>query len=391
MSYFKDLNQDGEIVVGEPTTTAPETNIEETVVPEEVAAEQLPEEVTTEPTPVVEEVTTPPITPEQESSLTPESQETPVQEPVTEPTLELNDDIVAKYLSEKLGKEVNDLSELAKEPEPVATQEEDPYIKELSEWRKRTNRPVSDWIKFQKDYDGMANIDVVRESLQLQYPDLTPEEIKLELSNYAISEDDLEEDKIRKQLNLKKAATEGRRQLNELKSEFDTPIEAPASLSPVEKQKIEYYDQMQAQLDQQKKVQEDYNRGISSTIQSLEAVPIELSEGLSIDFKVPQENKSTLQEYMQMKHWFNEDGTYNHRAVVEDSIFVQNKDQILKLAFEQGVAKGKEDSYKEERNITLDGSRPTMENSTSGNNGIVVEGDENFRSDRGMKIQIGRK
>lgn len=382
MSEFK-LNDEGDIDL-----TGGEATVDET--PET--------EIQSEPTEDVIEVNEPeqggpaPETPtevEDKSSLTPQQEPVPSEpQPATE--LEINDDAVTKYLSEKLGKEVT-LESLLKGPEPVENPlDSDPQLKEIYEWRKRTGRPLTDWAKYQKDYTTMSDIDVVRENLQYQYPEFTDEDIQMELSKYLPNADDLDAEKNRKNFELKKLAIDSRRQLNTLKSEFDTPVQGQEpAISPEVKSKLEFVDNYQKQLEESKKAKELYDSGVVSSITATNSIPLKLSEDMSIDFNIPQESKKGLQEYMKMNHWFNEDGTYNTDKVVQDSFWMQNKEAIIKLAFEQGVSKGLADDDKETRNITLDGARQTIDKN-QGADQIIVEGAENFTGPRGAKIRFGK-
>ncbi len=404
MSLLDKLNDDGEIdITGVEEGAQPANELpDELEVPENNIEEGTAEEPTEQPQVEVGESTETGAGPvaEPESSLTPQT-EKPVEEETTVPQevpqgpITLDDQKVLDYLSEKLGKEVTNLEDLAKEPEPQTDPlEEDPQLKEIYEWRKRTGRPISDWISFQKDYDGMSNIDVAREILQYRYSELTPEEIQLELSNFVPREDDLEEDIARKNLNLKKFATDGRKELNSLKSQFDTelPSAGTASLTEEQKQKIELFDKFKEesakQEANQKQQADEYNRLIASNITSVESIPLKLSEDIDIDFKIPTESKSTLQEFMQMKHWYKEDGSFDHQEIVKDSFFIQNRDTILKLAFEQGVAKGIEEGDKESRNLNLDGSRPTMDSKIEGQDDIVIEGHGDFFGKGGLTTRF---
>lgn len=382
------FNEDGDIdltQLGDDPIQEPQQTIEDQEIDLSEGPQPEPEP---QPAPDPEPEPTPEPDP---SSLTPEPQPAPIQEPVVQQP-KIDDQSVARYLSEKLGKEVK-LDDLLKEPETTIDPfEEDPSLKEIYEWRKRTGRPVSDWIKFQKDYDNMSNLDVAREILQLRYPDLTQDELQLELSNYVASEDDLDEDRARKSLNLKKFATDGRKELNTLKSQFDTALPSTStqpSLSDVDKQKIEFYDTYQKQVEQQQQAVEAYSNGIKREISNFKSIPLKLSDDLSIEYNVTPENKSSLQDFMNMKHWYNPDGSYNHNAVVADSVFLQNKDKIIQMAFEQGVAKGKELEDIESRNINLNQPRQTMDSASTQTDEIIVEGAENF-TQMGTKIRFKR-
>ena len=382
MSQLK-YNEDGDIdlTVGEPTAETTQDPSPQTTI------EEPPVEPQQDPNPAQEPVQDP-------SSLTvdpPQPPVPPVQETVVQeqPTAEINDDVVLQFLSDRQGTPITTLDDLFTEPEPIVNPlDEDPQLKEIYEWRKRTGRPVTDWAKFQKDYNAMSDVDVAREILQLRY-NLTPAELDLEMANYIPSETDLDEDKARKSLNLKKFAVDGRKELNNLRSEFDTTLPGvQASLTTEQQQKIDFYNTYQQEQANAQQAANSYNESVKNTIQGFQSIPLKLDNDLTIDYNLTTDNKTTLQEFMNMPHWFNEDGSYNFQSVVADSVFLQNKDKIIELAYQQGIAKGKEQEDVTSRNITLQQSRQTMDTAVTESNKIILEGAENFNSPRGTKIRF---
>jgi hypothetical protein len=266
-----------------------------------------------------------------------------------ETTEQIDDDAVSKYLSEKLGREVT-LEELtAEKPDPL---ESDPYMKEVFEWRKKTGRPIEDFIKYQQDFDKVSDMDVAREFLQLEYPDSTPKELNLELKKFMESEDDLEEDLEQKQWELKKYAIKGRKELDKLKTDLGEPNQS--SLSPEIREKVELADKIKSQVETNTKAQEDYFKGIKDTAKSVDKMTLNLGEDNKIDFVVSDQIKKSIPDMIdQMPHWKNEDGGWNHKAVVEDGIKIQNFDKMIQLAFEQGQNSGKDSLIRETKNTNL--------------------------------------
>lgn len=359
----------------------PEQKTEPSDAPEEPAEEPTSDNDTPE-TPEESEGSEPEPTQTPESSLqdepTPEPEPTP-EEPVSEPEVNLDDEAVAKYLSEKLGKEVTSLEDLVKEPEDPFKGDED--LKALAEWRERTGRPLSDWAKFQKDYGAMSHEDVAREYLRYKYEDFTPEEIELELQQYLPGEDDLDNEAARKRLNLKKLAADGRRELGELRMELDKPV--PAKLSQDQLTAIEYYQKAQEQQAQAQKVAQLNDKNLNKAIETTETLEIELDKDNSIEFKPRPEARKSLRDFMKMPNWYNQDGTLNAQEVVKDSFFLQNRENIIQEAFKQGLAQGEAAIEKETNNVTLDG-RKTAEGQAPQKSDIVIEGLEDMQ---GMQLK----
>lgn len=384
------LNDDGDLQVPENIEIPVDPDAVDEVNPDfkeiggsEPTTETLEEEEPTETTeesivddkPAEEPATEPEPSETPESSLTSEPEPEPETEPeptqVEQPEVVLDEESVLSFLSEKLGKEIGSIEDLTKEPtNPLDTDEE---LKALVEWREKTGRPISDYGKFQKDYGAMSNEEVAREYLRYKYEDFTPEEIELELSSYLPSEDDFDNDAARKSLNLKKLASEGRKELNSLRLELDKPV--AAKLTQEQQQAIEFYQKTQEQQESIQKSQAISDKNITEAIKSVETLELPVDEGLTIEFKPDQNARKSLKEYMAMPNWYNKDNTINGAEIVKDSFFLQNREAIFKEIYKQGLDQGKALIEKETSNTTLSNARTTQESGGAPQtDDIVIEG-----------------
>jgi len=322
------------------------------------------------------------------SSLKPDTSADTAPKVVDKP--ELNDELALKYLSEKLGKEVKDFSVFDKKEDPL---EKDPYLKEIYDWRSKTGRPIEDWISYQKDFDKMPDISVAREFLKHEYPTLTESEINLEIGKFVVDEMDMDDDAGLKNLELKKYATKGRAVLNTMRSKFETPIEAPNKGVPKEVQEnLDLLDKIKAQYEADQEATKKYLQSITREASSVESLPIKLSDDLTINFKLSEEERKSLPSQIDaMPHWRNEDGSWNHRAVVNDGIKIHHFDRIMQLAYAQGVNAGKEGINVDANNITLD-SRNTVNSDLQNNQkGPVIDGLDEYMGNQGIKLRFGNK
>ena len=87
-----------------------------------------------------------------------------------------------------------------------------------------------------------------------------------------------------------------------------------------------------------------------------------------------------------MPHWRNEDGSWNHQAVVNDAIKIKHFDDMLKLAYEQGLNSGKEELIAETKNITLDSVNNTPQPNSSAK--VQIEGLDDYLGNRGVKLRF---
>ena len=293
------------------------------------------------------------------------------------------DDLIFKKLSEKLGKEIKDYNDLIQEPAKV---ELDPQIEALNKWMQETGRPIQDFFKYQKDYSTVSDIDIAREVLQLEYPNFTEEEINLELENFLPSDEDLDREIAKKSLELKKYATKGRDILNKLKMELGQPTN---NLAPEIKQKLDFAEQVQKQIDSNKAYQEEYQKSILKVSESTDSMKLALDDKLSIDFKMSPEGKKSIPDLINnMPHWKNPDGSFNHKAVVEDAIKIKYFDDMIKLAYEQGVNSGKDSLLKETRNITLDKNIPDGSQQIEGNKKPLIENIDKVLGNQKLKMRF---
>ncbi len=314
-------------------------------------------------------------------------QNSSINEPELESSKSIDDKQVLTYLSEKLGQEIKSLDEL--KPKDNTT-DNDPYLNKLKEWRDKTGRPIEDFIKYQKDYSKMSDINVVREILQHKYPTLNADEIQLELSKYESSEDDLESDSKMKSLELKKLATEGRSILNEMKIQFEKPL-FNDSLPPEVQEDLNLAKEVKNQRAELEKAQNEYNDNLNKASLSTEKIQLKLSDNFTVNYKVSDETRKELPNYLnEMPHWRNQDGSWNHSSVAEDGVKIRHFDEIIKLVYEQGVNTGKEELSKAANNITLDKQKSMSSEQVNSNKGIKIDGLDNFLGKSTIKFNKKR-
>ena len=136
--------------------------------------------------------------------------------------------------------------------------------------------------------------------------------------------------------------------------------------------------------------QKDYADNISKVALSSEGMNLKLSDDLNIDFKISDEERKELPTLINdMPHWRNEDGSWNHKAVVDDAIKIKHFDKMLRLAYEQGQNSGKDDIIKDAKNSTL-GDPKGAEQSTVKKKG-KIDGIDKLLGKQSMKTRFGNK
>ncbi len=305
----------------EPTPTPPEP----TPTPPEPTP--TPPEPTPTPTPPAG---TPP--PEPKTITPPEPTPTPPEpKPVETPSLsEISDEIILSKLSETLGRKIENYDDL--KPKEIAV---DPELKQLLEWKEKTGLSLSQWTEYNKDFSQMSDLDVARETLSQKYPTFSEEEINFELSSLVVDDYDDDSEKMRKNIELKKLAIEGRQKLESQKFE----LKPNAGLTEEQTSNLDFAKKVRESQAQAKTTQEAYESNLNLAAQNLDTISLNLAEGIHIDHKVADADKNGLKDFvLTVPHWYNEDGTPNHANIASDGYKIKNFDSLLKIAFEQGKA-----------------------------------------------------
>lgn len=300
---------------------------------------------------------------------------------------ELKEEEVFKYLSEKLGREIKSQDDLTIKEQVENPLESDPFMKEIYEWRKKTGgtRPIEDWVRYQRDFSKVDDLEVAREFLRLEYPTLDESEISLELKKFIPEEEDFDDEAAMKKLNLKKYALKGRKALEELKSNLGQPneISYPREIQ----EKVKYAENVYAKIQENQKATEDYAKSIEKQASAVEKIKLNIAEGVSLDYSVDPEFRKSIPKIVQSPpNWKNEDGTWNHRAVVEDAIKIQKFEEMMKIAYEQGLNVGKDENIKSLKNSTLD--KKTETNVDGGSKGAIVEDEEKLFGGKSLKVRF---
>lgn len=308
--------------------------------------------------PVVED--TPPVDVPPTEISAPLTVETP---PVAEPEAPnalLTDDVIFEKLSETLGREVKSYDDL--KPKEVQLDEE---VKQLLEWKEKTGLSLSKWTDFNKDFSKMGDLEVAREILASKYPDFTEEELEYTMKGYIYDElEDDESDRIAKSIALKQFAKEGRETLEQNKINF-LESQPKSSLSVEEKELLDYAKTVKQKEASLKDQNIAYQNSLKEASLKLQAINLDLGEGLTIKHNVAQESTKDLVDYINtMPEWYKEDGSFNHENIARDTYKLKNFDTIIKSAFEQGKNYAIEGKIKENNNISLNPSSINQDNQT---------------------------
>ena len=307
-------------------------------------------------------------------------------------TTAVDDQAVLSFLNEKYGAEYKDLDEATKGTPSEDPFKDDPYMKGLVDWQKKTGRPIEDYAKYQKDYSEMSDQRVVREYLQHKYPTLNDSELNIEMNKYTANELDDDSDVATKNLELKKLSTSARSELESLKGNFGEPTAQVNNTIPADVQKnLDILQEVKDKYDESQRKQAEYSENIKSVAERTLVLPLKLSDELSLNFNINEQGRNDIPDFVSGNpHLKNEDGSWNHQEIVNNSIKVKNFDRIIQLVYEQGLSSGKDEIIEASKNSTLGTTTTQGGSSLEGKKGPQIEGRglDNFMGKTGMTIKL---
>lgn len=294
----------------------------------------------------------------------------PVIEPEIPPVLaEVSDEVILSKLSETLGRKIESYDDL--KPKEIAV---DPELKQLIEWKEKTGLSLTQFADYTKDFSEMSDMAVAREILSQKYPTFTKEQLDFKLNSFVYDEDvDEHSDKMRKSIALTELATDGRAMLEQNKLDL---VGSTVGLTTEQQEAIAYANDVKTQTAQSVTSQQAYENNLNLAAQNLDTLSLNLEEGVVIEHKIDDGIKNGLKDYvLNVPHWYNEDGTPNPTNIAKDGYKIQNFDQLMKIAFEQGKAVQKDNDIKGKGNIQLDaqGKPQGQEEAKKGNISSVID------------------
>jgi len=325
-----------------------EANVQDVQAAQEQAAPQesgIPEGVTADfdfSEPVTEAVETEQVSTETETTtaeVPSEPEQSSLNTEVEEQAPQISDDIVAQYLSETLGVQLDSIDTLKGMLTPQEA-EIDERIKVIADFVENTGRSPEDWFKYQSiNPSEMDDMTAVKMSMINEYSDLSGEEIDMLVgSKYKLDEDMYTDDEIKlSKLQLKIDANKSRMQIEELRSSYTLPIDNSDSTatSPIDEQWIS---------------------SMTQETEALEALSFDLPSGefnfgITDDYKSQLINKNSNLESFFDQYVSNE-GQWDYDKFNTHQALVDNIDAIAKSLYQQGLSDGQRKIVEQAANVS---------------------------------------
>jgi len=310
--------------------------MQESGIPEGVVADFDFSEPATEPQ---TEVDSAQDTVETEAEAPSEPEQSSLNTEIEEQAPQISDDIVAQYLSETLGVQLDSIDTLKGMLTPQEA-EIDERIKVIADFVENTGRSPEDWFKYQSiNPSEMDDMTAVKMSMINEYPDLSSEEVDMLLgSKYKLDEDLYIDDEIKlSKLQLKIDANKSRTQIEELRSSYTLPVDNNDSTatSPIDEQWIQ---------------------SMRQETEALEALSFDLPSG-EFNFGITDEYKNQLvDKNSNLESFFDQyvsnDGQWDYDKFNTHQAVVDNIDAIAKSLYQQGLSDGQRKIVEQASNVS---------------------------------------
>ena len=317
-----------------------------------------------------------------------------IEEEVVKEDYQIGDEDVLSFIKNRYSKEINSLDDLFEQKESNEELPED--VSAYLKFKKETGRGFQDFVNLNKDYDSMDNDQLLAEYWSQSKPHLDAEDIQFELENKFGYDEDLADDKEKRQINIakKEELVKAKKYLNNQKEQYGVPLESSSSfVSQDEQSDYEAY----------KKYVQESNSMQEQNVKRQEYFTKKTNELFSTDFKgfgfkVGEKEmvfnpgnvdkmKTTQSDITNfINSHVNEDGFIKDAAAYHKSLAVaMNSESFAKFFYEQGKSDAVSDITKESKNVDMP-VRKAPESISKGGFSVTAVG-----NDHGSGLRIRSK
>jgi len=280
--------------------------------------------------------------------------------------VELTDEQVLKFVSEKTGREIDSFDKLTVE-KIVEKEKEFDYsseqVKAIDDFVKTTGRPADDWFRTQAtDYNKLSSEQLYKQNLKAQFPDLSPRQIdayfndKFHLDTEAYDEDEVELAGVKLEMESRQILSDVlavQSKYREPKAK-EQPVETPKESPKVEKPKAN--PKKQEWVDSMKQEVSEY--------QTMDIGGVEIKLNDDLRDKIIGAN-SNLEDFFQGDNFKNEKGELDTVLVSKIVLLAQEGmlDKVIGNIDSNAAGRGKEGIIENRKNLDLPGhtKKPTSE------------------------------
>ena len=237
-------------------------------------------------------------------------------------------------------------------------------VEKYLEFRKETGRSFSDFAELQKDWSAVSDEQVIRDYYKQTKPHLDSEDIEHILGEQFSYDTELDDDKTvrAKKIAYKEALYEARNHFENLKEKYKAPLESSSVEIPQSyKEASNFYNEYQAQAEQEKKLNEQRSAIFTEKTQALfskDFKGFEFDLGGKKQLVKPTDVQKTAELQSDINNFFSlhldENGVVKDAASYHKALYAAtNVDQLMKAAYEQGKSDATGSIVKETKNIDM--------------------------------------
>lgn len=271
-------------------------------------------------------------------------------------TMQDMDAAVSQYLSERLGLGIDSLEQLAQFTQAPQVDER---VQAIAKFVQETGRDPVDWFRYQSlNPSEMDDMTAVRVQMASKYPNLSYEEVETLIANkYSYDANLTDESEIKmKQLQLKIDAQEAKQTIEGMRNQYAAP------------------QRQEQQQQQQAGISREWVEAMASEVGSFEGVEFDLGNGKMFSYNVDDNYRNQLvQKNASLDKFFNQyvnrDGSWDYDMLSAHQTVLDNVDNIVKAAYQQGLGDGQKNLVNKAANITP-GSQQAPANQPSGDDAV---------------------
>ena len=285
------------------------------------------------------------------------------------PVVELVQDEETVEEPQTLADKIKDIPNKLKEQEESVNNNQEvnelpENINKLVEFMKETGGTLEDYVNLNKDYDGMEEMDILREHYRQTKPHLSEDEISFLMEDsFAYDEEvDDERDIKRKKLALKESIAEAKSNLTSLKSKYYDDLKLSSKLTPEQREAVEFYNTYKQEQDSTQKVaqqqravfEEKTNQLFSENFKGFEYKVGDNKYRFNVkDVNSVKESQADINSLV--SKFVNDNNEMSDAAGYHKALFTaMNADSIANHFYEQGKADAIKDQMAKSKNVDMD-------------------------------------
>ena len=236
-------------------------------------------------------------------------------------------------------------------------------IQKLVNFMDETGGSVEDYVRLNKDYSDMDNLDALREYYKTKKPHLSNDEVEFLIEEEFKYEEDVDDEKDirKKKIALKEQVAEAKAYLDGQKSKYYDEIKAGSKLTKEQQKAVDFFNRYNKESEQNEKQQKTLkDTFLKKTDQvfnnSFKGFEYNVGDkNFRFNVKNANEVKSNQSDINNfVKRFLNEDGTMSDAKGYHKSLYTaMNADAVAKHFYEQGRADALKESVAKAKNVDM--------------------------------------